>query len=136
MKLIVSHVALAVDNIDSAKKIFELLAQTKGSSPKLIESQSVNASFIKLSNTSLELLEPVGDNTPISKFLKNRGGGVHHICIQTDEFESLLQKINASGVRTLSNPFLGAKNRRVVFLNPEDTFNILVELEEEQKLVS
>ena len=83
-----------------------------------------------IGSTNIELLEPFGEDTPISNFIENRGGGIHHICIESDEFDIMIKKITETGVRTLGEPSIGAKGRRIIFFHPKDTFNVLVELEE------
>ncbi|MFV2015528.1 MAG: VOC family protein, partial [Candidatus Heimdallarchaeota archaeon] len=65
-----------------------------------------------------------------SNFLQNRRGGIHHICIETKDFDALILKITGSGVRKLGEPSVGAKGKRVIFFHPKDTFNVLIELEE------
>lgn len=125
-----AHIAIAVENIENAKSLFELITGGIASENHQVESQKVSTSFINFGGTSIELLEPVGDDTPISKFLSQKGGGIHHLCIETDEFDNLIEKIKNTGVRILGDPFIGAKNKRVVFFHPKDTFNVLIELEE------
>ena len=130
MKNRLAHLAIAVSDIDKAKGLFELLSGNKSTDPHLVETQKVNTSFIKIGDTNIELLEPFGEDTPISKFLQNRGGGIHHICIETDEFDDLIVKLTSSGIRKLGEPSTGAMGKRVIFFHPKDTFNVLVELEE------
>jgi len=125
-----AHFAIAVEDINEAKGFFELLAGNQASTPHFVESQKVNTSFLDIGDTSIELLEPVGESTPISKFLSSRGGGIHHICVETEQFDELVSTITKTGVRTLGDPFIGAKGKRVIFFHPKDTFNVLVELEE------
>ncbi|MHA1984822.1 MAG: methylmalonyl-CoA epimerase [Candidatus Hodarchaeales archaeon] len=130
MKNTLAHIAIAVSNIDKAKGLFELLSGSLSSEPHLVEKQKVNTSFIKIGDTDIELLEPSGKDTPISNFLENRGGGIHHICIETDEFDALIERLTDLGIRKLGDPSIGAKGRKIVFFHPKDTFNVLVELEE------
>jgi methylmalonyl-CoA/ethylmalonyl-CoA epimerase len=130
MENTLAHIAIAVSNIEKAKGLFELLSGNLSSEPHLVEKQKVNTSFIQIGDTNIELLEPSGKDTPISKFLENRGGGIHHICIETDGFDELIEKLTNSGIRKLGEPSLGAKGKRIIFFHPKDTFNVLVELEE------
>ena len=125
-----AHLAVAVSNIDSAKSFFELLSGNQATKPHVVESQKVTTSFVAIGSTNIELLEPFGEATPISNFIQNRGGGIHHICIESDEFDSMIKKITETGVRTLGEPSIGAKGRRIIFFHPKDTFNVLIELEE------
>lgn len=130
MKNTLAHLAIAVSDIEKAKGLFELLSGNEATDPHLVEQQKVNTSFIQIGDTSIELLEPYGKDTPISNFLQNRGGGIHHICIETEEFDDLIIKLTDSGIRKLGEPSIGAKGKRVIFFHPKDTFNVLVELEE------
>ena len=127
-----AHIAIAVEDIEKAKGFFELLTGSKSSQFQFVETQKVKTSFLKIGDTSLEFLEPTRPDSAISKFLDKRGGGIHHICIKTSHFQNLLHKIKETGVRTLSEPFIGAKGNRVIFFHPKDTFNVLVELEERE----
>ena len=124
-----AHVAIAVKNIQEARNLFELISGSKSSEPHAVESQKVITSFIPIGDTSIELLEPASDESPISKFL-SKGGGIHHICIETKEFDPLIEQLKSRGIRTLGDPFIGAKNRRVIFFHPKDTYGVLIELEE------
>ncbi|KKL20543.1 hypothetical protein LCGC14_2454410 [marine sediment metagenome] len=125
-----AHLAIVVSNIDNSKSFFELLSGNQATEPHLVESQKVNTSFVTIGSTNIELLEPYGTDTPISKFIANRGGGIHHICIESDEFDNMIKNITDTGVRTLGEPSIGAKGKRIIFFHPKDTFNVLVELEE------
>ena len=131
MKNTLAHVAIAVNNIDAAKGLFEMLSGSEASTPHTVEKQKVNTSFVQIGETSFELLEPFGMDTPISNFLAKKGGGIHHICIETNEFDELIVKIKERGIRTLGEPSVGANGRRIIFFHPKDTFNVLIELEEE-----
>lgn len=128
-----AHIAIAVENMESAKSFFELITGNQASIPRIVETQKVNTSFLKIGDTHLEFLEPYGEDTPISNFLVKRGGGIHHICIETDEFDELITKIKATGVRTLGEPSIGAHDCRIIFLHPKDTYNVLVEIEEAER---
>ncbi len=126
----IAHVAIATENLEDAKSFFELISGNKASKVHEVSSQKVNTSFIKIGETNFELLEPIGDDTPITKFLSKAGGGIHHICIETSNFDELIKQIKSTGVRTLGEPSIGAMDKRVIFFHPKDTFNVLIELEE------
>ncbi len=127
----ISQIAIAVPEIEKAKKVFEALTETSASSPHLVETQKVNVSFIQVGDTKIELLEPASDKTPITNFLQKRGSGIHHIGIKVKEFEETIKKMKALGVRTLGDPTVGAEGHRVVFFHPKDTHGVLIELEED-----
>ncbi|KAJ3124900.1 hypothetical protein HK098_000727 [Nowakowskiella sp. JEL0407] len=88
--------------------------------------------FVNLGNTKIELLHPLGDNSPISNFLKkNPSGGMHHICLEVSDLESALEDLTGKGIRSLDKkPKIGAHGLPVVFLHPKDCGGVLVELEE------
>jgi methylmalonyl-CoA epimerase len=127
---ILSQVAIAVPQIAQAKELFELLTGRTASLPHHVASQKVNVSFIEMGSTKIELLEPAAEQTPITKFLQERGGGVHHLGLKTKRFEDLIAQIKQRGVRTLGEPSIGAEGHRVVFLHPKDTYGVLIEIEE------
>ncbi|RMG33654.1 MAG: methylmalonyl-CoA epimerase [Methanobacteriota archaeon] len=126
----ISQIAIAVEDIDKAKGVFETLIGKPASQPHLVESQNVNVSFIEVGETKIELLEPAAPQTPITNFLEKRGGGIHHIGIKTNQFDEMIQKLKSMGVRTLGDPTVGAEGHRVIFFHPKDTFGVLIELEE------
>jgi len=88
--------------------------------------------FVDLGNTKIELLYPLGDNSPIQAFLdKNKNGGMHHICIEVDDIKAAMEACRANKIRCLnSEPKIGAHGKPVVFLHPKDCCGTLVELEE------
>lgn len=92
----------------------------------------VTTVFVLLGDTNIELLEPLGEKSPIAKFLeKNPRGGMHHICLEVDNIENALAKVKASGVAPIDpKPKIGAHGNPVVFLNPKDCGGVLVELEQ------
>ncbi|MCY3414631.1 MAG: methylmalonyl-CoA epimerase [Candidatus Heimdallarchaeota archaeon] len=130
MKNKIAHIAIAVNDIQPAREFFELITGNKSHEPHIVESQKVNVSFIPIGDTSIELLEPTNEDSPISKFLSNKTGGIHHICIESRNFDSLIQEMKIKGIRTLGDPFIGAKGCRVIFFHPKDTYGVLIELEE------
>lgn len=125
-----SQVAIAVDDIMEAAPLFETLTGRTISKPKLVENQKVNVAFLDMGDTKIELLEPAAEQTPITKFLQTRGGGIHHVGIKTDKFEALIKQVKALGIRTLGEPTIGAEGHRILFLHPKDTFGVLFEIEE------
>lgn len=88
--------------------------------------------FYQKENTNIELLEPLGENSPISKFLQKKpSGGMHHICLEVDDIESSIEHLIQQGVKPIDpKPKIGAHGKPVVFLNPKDCNGVLVELEQ------
>jgi methylmalonyl-CoA/ethylmalonyl-CoA epimerase len=93
----------------------------------------VTTVFITLPNTKIELLEPLGAGSPITKFLdRNPDGGIHHVCYEVDDIVAVRDRLKADGARVLGDgePKIGAHGKRVLFLHPKDFLGTLVELEE------
>lgn len=89
--------------------------------------------FVNLGNTKIELLYPLGDNSPIAGFLKNKpDGGIHHVCIEVDDINKAVDNLKSKNIRCLSpEPRIGAHGKPVMFLHPKDCGGVLVELEQE-----
>lgn len=123
----IDHVAIAVHSIEENSSIFELLSGEPGSPPEVLESQGVRVSFVG----EIELLEPLGDDTTVGRFLERRGPGLHHIAYRTDDIVAELARLSAEGVRLIdSEPRAGAHGHKVAFLHPSSTGGVLVELVE------
>ncbi|HWK87514.1 MAG TPA: methylmalonyl-CoA epimerase [Xanthobacteraceae bacterium] len=128
-----NHVAIAVKDIQAAAKTYRdtLGAQVSEAVPQ--PDHGVTTIFINLPNTKIELLEPLGANSPIAKFLeRNPDGGIHHICYEVADIKSARDRMKAQGARVLGNgePKIGAHGKPVLFLHPKDFFGTLVELEQ------
>ena len=129
----VNHIAIAVNNINSAKKIWEKTLGCKISEVTELPDHGVKVMFITFSNIKIELIEPLGENSPINKFLnKNPKGGIHHICLEVDNIQKIKEKIETNGVNILGNGKvkIGAHGKPVLFLDPSDISGTLLELEE------
>jgi len=102
------------------------------SAPLDLPEHGVTTVFVNLANTKLELLHPLGKDSPIENFLKkNPGGGVHHICVETADIKAAVALIKKNGIRVLNEePKIGAHGKPVVFLHPKDCNGVLTELEE------
>ncbi|KAI9591181.1 Glyoxalase/Bleomycin resistance protein/Dihydroxybiphenyl dioxygenase [Syncephalis fuscata] len=128
-----NHVAIAVPDLVQASAFYKQVLGAEISEPQALPEHGVTTVFVNLGNTKLELLHPLGDNSPIGNFLsKNKMGGMHHICIEVNNIEEAMKSVSAQGIRTLSSePKIGAHNKPVVFLHPKDCGGVLVELEQE-----
>jgi methylmalonyl-CoA/ethylmalonyl-CoA epimerase len=128
-----NHVALAVPNLSKACALYATSLGAKLSRPQPLPEHGVTVVFIELGNTKVELLEPLGENSPIAAFLENNpSGGMHHICYEVDDILYARDHLKASGARVLGDgaPKTGAHGRPVLFLHPKDFMGTLIELEQ------
>ncbi|MDG4851708.1 MAG: methylmalonyl-CoA epimerase [Mesorhizobium sp.] len=128
-----NHVALAVPNLAAATAAYRDTLGARLSEPQALPEHGVTVVFVDVGNTKIELLEPLGDASPIAAFLaKNPSGGMHHVCYEVDDILVARDHLEASGARVLGdgNPKIGAHGKPVLFLHPKDFFGTLVELEQ------
>lgn len=128
-----NHVAIAVRDLDKAAALYRDTLGARVSAPQAEPTHGVTVVFIELPNTKIELLQPLGDNSPIAKFLeKNADGGMHHVCYEVDDITEARDRLKANGARVLGDgePKIGAHGKPVLFLHPKDFNGTLVELEQ------
>lgn len=128
-----NHVAIAVKNLDAAAQTYRMALGASVSAPQSLPEHGVTVVFIELPNTKIELLEPLGENSPIAKFLeKSPDGGMHHVCYEVDDIIAARDHLKASGARVIGDgtPKIGAHGKPVLFLHPKDFNGTLVELEQ------
>ena len=128
-----NHVAIAVPDLAKATALYRDTLGAKVSAPVPLPDHGVTCVFVELPNTKVELLEPLGETSPIAAFLeKNPSGGMHHICYEVDDILAARDRLTASGARVLGNgePKIGAHGKPVLFLHPKDFFGTLIELEQ------
>ncbi len=128
-----NHVAIAVTDLEDAVKVYRdrLGAAVSGVRPQ--PDHGVTTVFVELPNTKIELLEPLGPDSPIEKFLeRNPAGGIHHLCYEVEDIIAARDKLMSEGARVLGDgePRIGAHGLPVLFLHPKDFCGTLVELEE------
>jgi methylmalonyl-CoA/ethylmalonyl-CoA epimerase len=128
-----NHVAIAVRDIAKAANIYRQMLGAEVSVPVAQPAHGVTTVFITLPNTKIELLEPLGEASPIAKFLdRNPDGGIHHVCYEVDDIRAARDKLKREGARVLGDgqPRIGAHGKPVLFLHPKDFCGTLVEIEE------
>ncbi len=128
-----NHVAIAVKDIAAASKVYRTTLGAEVSAAVPLPAHGVTTVFVTLPNTKIELLEPLGDGSPIAKFLeKNADGGIHHVCYEVDDIVAARDRLTAAGARVLGDgePKTGAHGKPVLFLHPKDFCGTLVELEQ------
>jgi len=128
-----NHVAIAVRDLASASARYRDGLGAEVSAPQALPAHGVTVVFVDLNNTKVELLEPLGDRSPIAKFLeRNPDGGMHHVCFEVDDILSARDRLAAEGARILGDgaPKMGAHGKPVLFLHPKDFDGALIELEQ------
>ena len=128
-----NHVAIAVPDLTAATAIYKGKLGATVSEPLALPEHGVTTVFVELPNTKIELLEPLGENSPIAKFLeRNPEGGVHHLCFEVDDIAHAQAKLEADGVRIVGTggARAGAHGKPVLFLHPKDFCATLIELEQ------
>jgi len=128
-----NHVAIAVPDLQAAAALYRTSLGAKVSAPRDEPDHGVSVVFIELPNTKIELLQPLGENSPIQGFLdRNPGGGMHHICFEVDDIAAAAAHLQAQGARVLGSgePKIGAHGKPVLFLHPKDFTGTLIELEQ------
>jgi methylmalonyl-CoA/ethylmalonyl-CoA epimerase len=128
-----NHVAIAVRDIAKAARLYRdtLGAEVSAAVPQ--PEHGVTTVFVSLPNTKIELLQPLGENSPIAKFLeRNPDGGIHHLCYEVTDIAAARDRLKAGGARVLGDgePKIGAHGKPVLFLHPKDFCGTLVELEQ------
>ena len=128
-----NHVALAVPDLDAAVATYRDTLGATISAPQTLPEHGVTVVFIDVGNTKIELLEPLGDNSPIAAFLaKSPSGGMHHVCYEVEDILAARDRLRNEGARVLGDgePKIGAHNKPVLFLHPKDFNGTLIELEQ------
>jgi methylmalonyl-CoA/ethylmalonyl-CoA epimerase len=128
-----NHVAIAVKDLSASTRLYRETLGANVSAPLPQPDHGVTVVFIELPNTKIELLEPLGEASPIAKFLeKNADGGIHHICYEVDDILAARDHLMGQGARILGTgePKIGAHGKPVLFLHPKDFNGTLIELEQ------
>jgi len=128
-----NHVAIVVPELDTAATLYRDTLGAKVSAPEALPDHGVTTVFVDLDNTRIELLHPLGDDSPIGRFLERHpDGGMHHVCYEVDDILAARDQLKAQGARVLGSgePRTGAHGKPVLFLHPKDFCGTLVELEQ------
>jgi methylmalonyl-CoA/ethylmalonyl-CoA epimerase len=128
-----NHIAIAVPNLTAASAMYRETLGARVSEPLDLPAHGVTTVFVELDNTKIELLHPLGPDSPIDAFLeRNPAGGVHHVCYEVDDIFAARDRLAASGARVLGDgkPTIGAHDKPVLFLHPKDFCGTLIELEQ------
>ncbi len=128
-----NHVAIAVADVKTAAEIYRGTLGAEVSAPVPLPEHGVTTVFVTLPNAKIELISPLGENSPIAQFLaRHPAGGVHHLCFEVEDLLAARDRLEATGARVLGDgePRIGAHGKPVLFLSPRDFCGTLIELEE------
>jgi methylmalonyl-CoA epimerase len=125
----IDHLGIATKGIDEALKFWTDALGLENIHTEVVEDQNVRIAMLPIGESRIELLEPTSDDSPISKFLEKRGGGIHHIAVQVENIESALEQLRGKGMRLIDEtPRVGAEGCLVAFVHPSSTGGVLLEL--------
>jgi len=128
------HIAIAVNNLQDAEKLYENIVGLKITHREEIPEQGVRATMLQPESekgTAIELLEAIDESSPIAKFIEKKGEGIHHICFYVDNLEEKLKELKTKGIKLIDEePRVGAYNSKVAFIHPKAMNGVLVELAE------
>ena len=127
-----NHVGIAVPSIDAAAEVYKnLYGVVDITDPGELPAQGVRFCFVNLPNSQIELIEPLGENSPIDNFLiKNPKGGQHHVCFEVNDVNLAKKEMEEKGAKVLNEPRIGAHGTLVIFVHPKDSIGVLIELME------
>jgi len=128
-----NHIAIVVPDLSAASALYHQVLGARVSESSPLPAHGVTVVFVELPNTKIELLEPLGDASPVRSFLeRNPAGGIHHLCYEVDDIMAARDRLRAEGARVLGDgePRLGAHDKPVLFLHPKDFCGTLIELEQ------
>jgi methylmalonyl-CoA/ethylmalonyl-CoA epimerase len=123
----VDHVAIAVNSISEALKNYEKILKIDKIDIEEVPTERVKVAILKLEDTRIELMEPTADDSPIKKFLTDRGEGIHHIAITADDIDNDVERAIANGTRMIGNIRTGSYGRKITFIHPKSMHGVLTE---------
>ncbi|MEE9554042.1 MAG: methylmalonyl-CoA epimerase [candidate division Zixibacteria bacterium] len=126
------HVAVAVDDIEKYRSIFENLLDIKCGPVETDEANGVSLTFLDLQNSELEFVKPLDDGSSIAKFIAKRGSGIHHFCLRVEDIDTAIEELKSKNVQMIDNkPRAGAGGSKIAFIHPESAGGILIELKQD-----
>ena len=124
----IDHVAIAVNNVEEALKNYKNILNIDKIEVEEVPNEKVRVVMLKLDDTKIELMEPMAEDSPISKFLNDKGEGIHHIAITADDIETDVTRAEQNGVRFLGGIRSGSYGRKITFIHPKSLNGVLTEL--------
>lgn len=126
--MIIDHIGIAVHRIEEALPLYRGIVGLQVIHEEIIEDQKVRAVFLQVGESTIELLEPTAEDSPIAIFLVKKGSGIHHIAYQVDDVAAKLAEAKAAGIRLIDEaPRPGGHGKMIAFLHPKDTQGVLIE---------
>lgn len=130
----IDHIGVATDDLDAAVALYEGTLGMPVAHRETVESQGVEAVLLDIGEGHVELLRPLGSDTPIGKYLDNKGPGLHHVAYAVDDIEDVLGKLKEAGIEMIdTEPRVGIRQSRVAFVHPRSTGGVLTEIVEPAK---
>ena len=130
----IHHVAVAVDNLDEAAKFYQDGLGLDLTGIEVVSAQKTKVGFFKIGGSNIELVQPAEPDSPLDKFLKTKGQGMHHLCFEVDDIEAEIKNLLENGATMIDQkPRPGAHNSRVAFVHPKSSSGVLIELVELSK---
>jgi methylmalonyl-CoA/ethylmalonyl-CoA epimerase len=127
----IDHIGVAVEDIDAALDLYGASFEMELAHRETVESQGVEAVLLDVGDGHVELLAPLGPDTPVGRYLAKKGPGLHHVAYAVDDIDAALEKIAAAGIQLIdSEPRVGIRDSRVAFLHPRSTGGVLTEIVE------
>lgn len=127
----IDHLGIAVPSLEAALPVYRTLFGTDVEHIEEVPDQKVRTAFFSVGESAFELLEPIGDDGPIARYLSKRRGGIHHVCVEVTDIEAVLAEYKAQGIVLIDEePRAGAHGKRVAFVHPKSTGGVLLELSE------
>ena len=123
----VDHIAIAVNNVENALKNYQSILNIDKIEKEEVPNEKVRVVILNLEDTRIELLEPMAEDSPISKFLNDKGEGIHHIAITADDIEKDVQRAKEKGMRFLGDIRSGSYGRKITFIHPKSLNGVLTE---------
>ncbi len=131
----INHLGIATNGIDEALKFWENALGLENVHTETVEDQKVRVAMLPIGESRIELLEATSEDSPITKFLEKRGGGIHHIAVEVEDIESALAKLKSEGMRLIDEkPRIGAEGCLVAFVHPASANGVLLELVQSENI--
>ena len=126
----INHIAVVVEDIDSSLAFWEGALGIKVGKVESVPAQKANVAFLPIGDGEVELVQPTDPESGIGKFLNDRGGGMHHLCLEVDDIAGMLAQLKEKGIRLINESPLEMEGRKIAFIHPKSASGVLVELYE------